>query len=438
MIKGLQLGKLGSFQLFHLMRQLTGILIAIFLAKSTLAIGIISTYEKLIYIGFALSFFWVAGLIQGMLALYPEKEESGKRIFIFNAYLLFLGLSVLVYLLSLAFESTISQVFTSNASIPYFGWFILYMCLNWPTYLLENFFLLQDKPNRILQFGGFAFGGYLIAISLPVILAWNLKWIFINLVVLAGLKHVWLLLYLFREGQLVLDGKMIQQWVRVSIPLILYALMGGLNQVFDNWLVNFIFSEDEQAFALFRYGAKELPLTIALANAFSVGLIPEVAQNLDNALMQIKEKSLRLFHLLFPISMILMLTSHWIFPIVFEPEFYESSMVFNVFLLLIINRLVFPHTVIIGLKDNHVMTIVSVIELIFNVIASFILVQFFGLWGIALGSIVGYSVEKVLDSLYLYFKYGIRFSQYTPVAWFVGYSIALVACFLASLLIRYG
>ncbi len=423
--------------MFHIFRQLTSILIAVILAKSYLPIHSISTYEKLIYIGYGLSFFWVAGLIQGMLAIFPEKSTEKQKQFYWEAYLLFFGITILTFIFSNIFRGATIQLFTSQSNLDYFFWFSLYLCLNWPTYLLEHFYLLQNKPKRILQFGAFAFGGQIFVMAFPILLGWEFVYCFYGLIILAGLKHLWLLIYLFQASIFTFQFGNIGRWIRLSIPLMAYAFIGGLNQVFDNWLVNYSFEASSDVFAIFRYGAKELPLTIALANAFSVGMIPEVSRDLQQSLVDIKKKSLILFHFLFPLSAVLILTSHWLFPLVFEEAFFESALVFNVYLLLIINRLVFPHTIIMGLKDNHVMTIVSSIELVANIVSSLILVKYFGLWGIAMGSVVGYSIEKILDAGYLYFKYGISFQQYTAIGWYLFYSCFLIGVFGLSLWLNF-
>ncbi|HQU61462.1 MAG TPA: hypothetical protein PLU64_19775, partial [Saprospiraceae bacterium] len=85
-----------AFQVFNVLRQGATILIAILLAKSALGTEGIGIYEMLLYIGFTLTAFWIAGLMQGFLAQYPQLAPARQPAFLFNAYLLFLGLSTLV------------------------------------------------------------------------------------------------------------------------------------------------------------------------------------------------------------------------------------------------------------------------------------------------------------------------------------------------------
>ena len=204
-----------------------------------------------------------------------------------------------------------------------------------------------------------------------------------------------------------------------------YALISGFPPVFDSWLVGW-FYKDESSFAIFRYGARELPLAIALANALSAAMIPEVTKNKTAAFTIIKQKSLKLYHLLFPLSILLMLTSKWWFPLVFNADFEGSAEIFNVFLLVIISRLVFPQTILMALKETKIILGISILELLLNVVLSILLVQKFGLIGIAFGTVAAFWFEKIAIAIYLHFKHEISFENYTPVGWFLGYSFLLV------------
>lgn len=277
-------------------------MIAVLLAKSPLSTADIGIYEMLLYIGFTLTTFWVTGLMQGFLALYPQLPEEERPVFLFNAYLLFFFASSIVLALLLWGKTGVLLVLTGQDSLPFYELFAVFLWLNVPSYLVENFYLVLRKPRAILYFGLMAFGLQVLAVLVPVFLGFGLLWSFYALLALGVLKFVWLLALVAKRSAFHLNIAVAMRWVWLSVPLMLYALMGSFNQSFDNWLVNFFYRGDEQAFAVFRYGARELPLALALANAFGSAMLPEVAANLEAALVAIREKSLKLFHLLFPLS----------------------------------------------------------------------------------------------------------------------------------------
>lgn len=402
------------------------------LAKSPLSTEEIGVYEMLLYIGFTLSTFWATGLMQGFLAQYPQLPETERPAFLFNAYLLFLLASSLVLALMLLGKRAVLLVLAGQPGLPFYELFAVSLWLSVPAYLVENYYLVLRKPGAILSFGLFAFSLQAGVVLVPVFLGLGLLWSFYGLIALGMLKYAWLIALLARQGALRLNIPMALRWASLSAPLMLYALMGSFNQSFDNWLVNFQYKGDEQMFAIFRYGARELPLAMALANALGSAMLPEVAANLEAALAAIKEKSLKLFHLLFPLSIFLVLTSKWLFPLVFNEAFAASALIFNIFLLVTISRLIFSRTILVGLNANRMIFYISLLELAFNVALSFALVPLFGLAGIAIGTVAAYSLEKALLCWYLYRRFGIGIGQYTDMRWYLAYSALLVLGFVVG------
>lgn len=419
-----------AFQFFQIVRQGSSILIAILLAKSVLGNVEIGNYEQLWYVGNTLSFFWVAGLIQGMLTFFPGLKEKEQKGFFFEAYLSFLSISAVVCALLLIFERPLVQFFTGKDHLDFYRLFIAFVFFNWPTYLLENFYLLQKKAWPIIYFALLAFIGQIMAVALPLYLGYDFVFSFYALIVLAVIKHAWLGWHLFRYANFQWDFGKIKAWVILAFPLILYALLGGFNTAFDNWIVNFFYNGDPEQFAIFRYGARELPLALAMASAFSAAMLPEVATDTKASLGMIKRRSRTLFHLLFPLSIVLLLTSDWFFPLVFNPEFEGSVVVFNTYLLIIISRLIFSRTILVGLKDNNMVLVISVVELILNIGLSIIFIREWGLAGIAMATVIAYMAEKLLIGAYLYRKYQIGLAAYTDLRWYGAYSVLLILAFL--------
>ena len=282
-----------------MLRQGSTILVGVFFAKSTLSQTAIGQFEMLLFMGYTLTFFWINSLLQGLLPLYPNLDRQARGVLFFNNYLLFTALSTLLGLLLYTIPNFWSSTLVGETELPFLRLFAIYLWINIPTYLVEYFYLLQKKPLGILAFGIFAFGGHLLVVLLPVFLGYGLQWSFYGLIALALAKHLWTLIFLFRSAYVAWRPPLWQQHLALTFPLLLFTILSGLTTIFDNWLVGW-FYEDEASFAIFRFGAKELPLVTALASAFSASLIPEIASDLPRALRMIRQKSLVLFHLLFP------------------------------------------------------------------------------------------------------------------------------------------
>jgi len=421
-----------ALQLFHLLRQSGTIVTAVLLTKSSLSLEDIGTYETLLFIGYVLSFWWVSGLVQGLLSRFPHLQPDEQRRLLFSAYVVFLGISVGLFAIAEAFQPQLLMLLTGKSEVPYFGIFMLFTLLNFPTFLLENLLLLQEKPRQILAFGGFSFLGQVTAVIAPVFLGWDFRWSFIGLVIFAAIKHLWLLANVWQHSTWQINWALLRDWIVLSTPLILYALLGGFNTAFDNWLVNHHFDGDKEVFAIFRYGAQELPLTLAITGAFGTAMLPEVAKNLPLSLSAIKSKSLRLFHILFPLSIVIVLTDRWLFPLVFNEVFIASVDIFNVYLLILISRLVFSRPILVGLQANKEVLYISLIELAVNIGASLLLVPSYGLVGIAFGTLIAFTLEKILLCAYLYWRFRVPVQAYTDLRWFALYSVMLVSAFLVA------
>jgi O-antigen/teichoic acid export membrane protein len=190
------------------------------------------------------------------------------------------------------------------------------------------------------------------------------------------------------------------------------------------------FSADK--FAVFRFGAKELPFVIMLATGLSNAMLTEFStkENLRETLDKIKRKSLRIMHAMYPLSIVLLLFADPLYKLMFSPEFTRSADIFVVYLLTIISRMLFPHTILMGMKKTRAVLIVAVTEVILNILLSLWLVNHYGAVGVALATVIAYFVAKVSLITYNYISLNISPLEYIPVKWYIGYSILLGTIFI--------
>ncbi|PHN01760.1 lipopolysaccharide biosynthesis protein [Flavilitoribacter nigricans] len=421
-----------ALQAYHLMRQGATILIAVLLTKTGLATQVIGTYEMLFYLGTLVSAFWIQGLVQGFLSEYPRLPETEQRQLITNAYGAFLLLGLLISAVMILGKNYLLPWLTGQPELDYYQLFFVYLALNFPPFLLENFFLLWKRPQQNFFYGLISFLPMVAVVVIPPWLSLDFVYSFYGLIVLAACRHLYLLYFVIRRGNWQLRTDLLRRWWWISLPLILYALLAGINVSFDSWLVGQYYRGDETQFAIFRYGARELPFVIALSAALGTALVPRVADQLELALSEIKSKSRKLFHLLFPVSIGLMLTSKWLFPWVFNADFRDSVLIFNIFLLVIISRLIFSRTILVGLQDNRVILIISLVELLANILLSWWLIRQVGLPGVAWGTLLAITLEKILITGYVYYRYRIPWQRYTDLRWLLTYSVLLLLAFAVS------
>ncbi len=429
-----------GLQFFQLFRFGILVLITIVFAKIPLSTSEMGVYEALLLIAGSVSFFWVSGLIQALLTLYKQNKsfqsiEGEKTPVLFNATLLASAFSLIAAAAVFVFDKEIAGLSNLNTgTIPYLKILVAYIFFSGPNNLIEYILLLTNQPKKIIVYGVTVFSLQLLFVTLPLIFGYDLGYGLYGLLAVNMLKFAYLMLLVYKHSAIKFSASFIKEHISCGMPLAVSILLSGSASYFDGFLVSNKFNEAQ--LAIFRYGAKELPFVVLLANAFGSAMVPELSKSkLQITDLHFLRKKVRKFIvILFPLSIALMLVSHWIYPIVFNPDFQGSALIFNIYILVIISRLVFPETILVSQKKTNIVMISSAIELAINVTLSLVFVQFLGVEGIALATLIAYISQKIIMATYLRTKMNIRFVDYTPVKLWMFWSIVII---IAYILVRF-
>ena len=206
--------------------------------------------------------------------------------------------------------------------------------------------------------------------------------------------------------------------------------------VTDGWLVK-IWSDDEEIFAIFRYGARELPLSLAASVALSGAVIPLISSSTESGLAQLKKRALSWMHVLFPVSIALVLSSTYLFDWFYGERFIDSVILFDVMLLLVISRLIFPQSILLAKGMYGLIFKVSVVEIMLNVVLSICLLYYFGLVGIVAGTVVAFLCEKLIMIFIIRKRFQISLSTYHALSWHLLYTMLICIALLCKYIIIY-
>ncbi len=435
MLPKFKINNISSLQFFQLLRFGTLLLISIVFTKSKLNTDAIGNYEYFLFVAALTCSFWISGILQSFLPLFKNnntfKQHGEKSPEFYNVFVLISLFSVLVVIVLIGFRFSYSEIKGKEDSIPYFWLLLIYVLFSSPSYLIEYLYLLKDKANWIIKYGLVTFAVQFVLVALPAILGADMKFSIIGLVVISIIRYAWLLVLLKKYAQFTISKAFIKEHLHLASPLIITSLLGGSAQYVDGFLVLNKF--DATTFAIFRYGAKEFPLILLMANAMSNAMIPVFSEKekLAESLASLRNKTARLMHLLFPVVIIFIVFSEWLYPRIFNENFAGSAIIFNIYLLLIISRLIFPHTILIGLKKTKIVLYASVIELGVNVILSIIFIHFWGIAGVAFATFIAYVVQKIIFLFYNKTVLGINPNQYIPMVLWLIYSFFTLAVFYA-------
>ena len=435
---------ISGLQLFQLMKPVIFLIISIVFTKSHLTRAEIGQWEMFMFIGGILTFFWVTGIIQSLLPLYnrnktyskfgsngPEKSPE-----IFNAFLLLCFFSVLLFILGHSLKSHFS-VFHFRGNVPFINLLLLYILLSSPVCLIEYIYLLNNRSYRIFQYGLYTFTAQMIMIITPIVMGKGIIWSIWGLLTICVIRWIWLLILLRRYTEMKISFTFMKEHLYLGAPLIFTSLISGSPQYIDALITSVVY-RDPGVFAWFRYGAKEFPLVLMLANGLSNAMLPEFStrERMTESLERIKVKSKQIMHLLFPAAMFMMLFCKWIYPRMFNVEFSRSADIFLIYSLMVIPRLVFPNTIIVGRKKTRIILITAVIELCVNITLSLLMIRWgYGLVGVALSTFIVTVLSKSIMTWYVWARMNIKPREYIPLK---AYSIYCALTAVIFILIDHG
>lgn len=424
------LNTINAFQFTQLARYATLVLAGIVFAKTTLTQESIGKYETFIFLAGAVSFFWLNGLLKALLPISAGDDEGDKAIF--NGFIVIQAFSLIAGIFLMLMQPVIVSQLLNGKPVPDILLLFIFILTGVPASLTEYIYLIQKRNRAMVIYASVSNGLQLVAVSVPAIMGYGISGILTGLVSVTVLRYLWMLVIVFLVNRIVFSRSFIQKHLKLGVPLTIATFLSGSAQFIDGFIVTSTF--DESTFAIFRYGARELPLAVLMANALSNAMLPEFAsgKSLLPILKKLKAHVAGLMHFLFPLTIILVLISYPLFPVVFNPRFAESAPVFNIYLLLLISRLIMPQTILNGLQITRPIMTVSAAELLVNIILSLILVKYIGIQGVALATFFAFLLEKVILAMIVKKRLQIPVSAYLPVKPFIAYSLLLTIVFVIN------
>jgi O-antigen/teichoic acid export membrane protein len=427
--------KLASLQIFQLLRYGAFIFIGIGFAKLQLTQTEIGRFETFIMVSGMVSFFWVSGIINSMLAIYPNKSSDEQKTILLSTFLSLGIFSLLAGAFLYLFSQNLLGFLHKQSGNHLIQLSIIYLLLSGPSFIAEYILFLNEKKKAIVIYGVISSVLAIILALIPAAIYSNTGYAMLGLILLSVLKLVFTLMLLQKYATLKPSGSMLMKTVaenlKLSAPLIGSIFVSGSAEYIDGLIVKSKF--DDMFFAVYRYGAKELPVLLIVANTFSTAMIPSIAANLEDGLKELKQKSARMMHIFFPLTIILMPLSPYLYKYVFNDSFIYSSLIFNIYLLLAVPRLLFPQTILTGTQKTPLLLLSSVLEIIINVSLSIYLAGIMGLPGIAFGTFIAYLFDKIFLMAVNRFYLGIPVSKYVPLKPYFVYVILTFVSLFCSL-----
>lgn len=416
-------------------RQGAYILIALLLPRLGVPRGTIGEWETLLFLGYVLGFGWTTGLLQGFLVRMGDLPDGRAGLFARRAVGTTALFSALVLVVAAILHGPLFDLLQLDGSPVGWPLFFLLLFSRWPGYCFEQALLLTGRVGWLTAYSVANALGLMLSLLLPLYLGQDMAEAMRWLAGFAGAKALLLMLWVWASSPGPVDQADASyatdtgEWLRLSRPLVAYASMAALVSAVDPWIVNYWSGGDEEVFAVFRYGVRELPLLAALISGMTVVAIPLIARDGPAGLDLLRRQSRQLFHYVFALSLVMMLTAHWWWTLVFTDVFAESLPIFRTYLLVVGCRLVFAMTVLTALKQTRRIYLWGLAELIVNVALSLALAPRFGLQGIIWATVIASYFHEICLVLYLRFRTGTPWRDYADLRWYGGYLAALFGAY---------
>ena len=414
-----------AFQFLQFARLSGIILLSILFVQLSFSAEEISQYEWILFLANSVSFFWAHGLRNALMSYFPKLQEIQQKKLFFNLSIFFillsLGISVLLYVLDYG------EIINTSDHIHYLSLFVLF---NIPSTLSEHILILKQRAVSLFSYGILFYGGYFFLLGFYALKYLDVEHVLFALVVWAGLRFLYLLFLISRYGEIRIDRQLIRHFFIFGLPLIIHVLVGGGMEYVDGFLVKLFFEDSD--FTYFRFGVRELPVNTIFISSLVTAIVPLAVVDLSSSLVEVKRKLNGLMNWLFPLSIILIWVSPMAYQFFYDSSYIISARIFNVYLLIICSRILLPQVLIYAKHDNKILMWVGILELVINLVLSILLLQYFGLLGLAFATVIAYMVQKIILVYYTQNKYDIQLSSYLNIKKYIIFSILLYTCFVVS------
>ena len=308
------------------------------------------------------------------------------------------------------------------------------MCIrdrNAPAQLIEYIYVLKRQDRSLIQYGWIIHGLQLLAVFVPIYWGRGISGVFHGLVGWSMVKMGWLIFLLIKYGEAKLDRMVLQKIILFIAPLCVHMLLGSGMEYVDGFLVARYFEEEQ--FAIFRYGARELPFVSILVGALAATMIPLAVEKEKVAINQIKQQIGQMSNWMYPLTILLMVLSPYLFPLVYNASFRPSAQIFNIYLLIISSRILLPQVFLYSRQHTSILVLSALFELLLNLCLSLWLLNLYGLAGIAIATVVAYLFNKLFLLVYIWKRLNIKIEEYLDWRRYLIYNGLLLVVFWWSM-----
>lgn len=419
-----------AVQLFQLIRQGTWLVILLALARSSMPLAEVGQFEALRYLGYVLSAPLVGGFSLAYLRIRQTTPYADRWMVLLTLLALLGGLGVIGVLDRLG--ESLARYLLDFDQLAYtlpFGIFLLGTFIG---VVIEQEAIADRAPRRLLTFAGVAYGWQIVGVLVPLYYGAPMALVVWALASSVVPRLGFLLWRYGRTGDARLPPKPERStFTKQSLQLAGYALFGLLVTAVDYYLVGHQVEDSEAALAVWRYGAQEIPLVLGIVGGINVTAMAEGGLGVGVMVAELRRRSVWATRLLMALAGVLMILSPILFSSVLGVDFYAAHVVFSTMLLVLPSRLIQTQALLLSEDLQRVIVPIGLAETAINVAVSLALLPLVGLLGIAIGTVVAYTFERVAYVAVLA-RHGHRLNSYAAPLELAIYAALLLGLYVTA------
>jgi len=401
------------------------------LANVGLDLSVIGNYESLRYLGYALTYFWINGLSNAYLRIRQQTSDPDRWTVMYLLLALIGGL--LVFALFNTALPLLGSAFLNTSTLDFGTAFATFLLGQMAASVVEQEAVADKASKRLLAFSTSSHILQLLLFLVPLLIGWPFYLAMWGLAASAVYRLGWAFLRYMKTKDVRLPSKQERDvfWKSAS-GLSIYGLSTLGVLVVDHFLVTYQREDPQAAMAIWRYGAQELPLLLGILGGVSATALTEMQEGAAVMLGNLKRRSQKINRVFLSLVIFICATSAWWFPLVLTEKFYGAHVIFNTMLLVVPSRLIQTTPLMISRDMQGDMTKAVLVGTIINIVVSLALLPSFGLLGITIGTVIAYSLERLIYVVLLSRKHEMLSSYLYTKEWLVGTLLLLVVYFLST------
>ncbi len=303
------------------------------------------------------------------------------------------------------FAPLIAGWFNAAALTEYIRIFAVYAVVSSPSLMFESVFVTEKKVGLLLianvllavLFAGSVFCAAVIYHSLTVV--------FISVTGVGVVKSLFLFLFLVRKKRLTSSGlsPVMKAQLLYALPILVSSMAGTISKQVDRYLVTLFFSPGQ--FAIYSIGSKEIPMITVITGSAAAVLFPVFSElgtpgTRDKFIGLWKNSISKTGFFLLPMMVFLLFAAKDFMGFFFGEKYVISAGIFRIFLLLLPLRLAFYSQALFSLGRQKLYMYTSILEMVLSGLASYYLLQIYGLEGAAIGKVaISYAEVIILAAI---------------------------------------